>query len=50
LKWENLFLTRIFEVERHVFNPVPLRWKDPSLIWATPYAGSLYKNMEEESV
>lgn len=47
LKWEDLFLIRIFEVGRHTFNPDVLMWEDPPLIGAIPSAGSLYMDTEE---
>jgi hypothetical protein len=30
-------------IGRYTFNPDLLKWEDPSLIWATCLAGSLYK-------
>ena len=47
LKWEDLFLIRIFEVGRHTFNPDVLVREDPPLIGAIPSAGSLYMDIEE---
>lgn len=47
LKWVHPRLVRTFEVGNHIPMIWILRWKDTSLIWATPSAGSLYKSLQE---
>ena len=39
---EVIFLIKSFKVGRLTFNPDPLSWEDPPLIW-TPLAGSQYR-------
>jgi hypothetical protein len=62
LKWVDPLLIQTMEVGQHTVDPdlearrhMPLilfwilRWEGMLLIWATSFAGSLYKNMEEGS-
>jgi hypothetical protein len=61
LKWANLRIVQNSELGRHMpFDPDLeigrrasliwiLRWEDTPLIWATPSAGSLYKDMKKEA-
>lgn len=50
LKWLNPLLVKAFDMDlwgRHVPWIRILRWKDTPLIWASPWAGSLYEDVEE---
>jgi hypothetical protein len=38
---------KLFEVERPTFKQDLLRWEEPPLIWATSFAGRLYKGYGE---
>lgn len=40
----------IFEAGTHTFNPDHLLWENPPAIWTTPFAGSLYEDMEDRSL
>jgi hypothetical protein len=47
LKWVDPFPVLTFEVERHIPLIRTLRLEDAPLIWATPSAGNLYKDVDK---
>lgn len=50
LRRDDSLLIRFFEAGTHTFNPDHLLWENPPAIWTTPFAGSLYEDMEDRSL